>query len=81
MTDHRITTTMTPGKVVTVSDTEFTDLTKWGVVKSEVPFSLADVPEPTPLVSAMQAGGAQQEVSDGSEQEAVGGTAPEATGQ
>lgn len=81
MTDHLITTTMTPGKVVTVNDQELLDLTRMGVVASRVPSSLDQVPQPTPLVGAMQAGGAQQEVGSGQEQEAVSGGSPEATGQ
>ncbi len=83
---HVIITTMEPGKAVEVSDTEFLDLTRMGVVSSELPSDLTQVPEPTPLVSAtttaaMQAGGAQQEVSDGDQQEAASDSQATATGQ
>jgi hypothetical protein len=81
MTDHLITTTMVPGKVVSVNDQELLDLTRMGVVESRVPSGLDQVPQPTPLVSAMQAGGAQQEVSSGHEQEADSGGPAQATGQ
>lgn len=75
---HMITTTMQPGVVREVSDSEFVDLSRMGVVASEVPTELSDVPAGNPLVSAMQAGGAQEENEDGQEQEADGGQPPEA---
>jgi hypothetical protein len=78
---HRITTTMQPGRVVEVSDTELVDLTRMGVVASEVLYTLDDQPAPTPLVSSMQAGVDSQEVEDGKEQEADGGGSPQAAVQ
>ena len=77
---HLITTTMQPGVVREVSDAEFVDLTRMKVVESEVPTELSDVPAGTPLVSAMQAGGAQ-EVQDGQEQEADGAGSASAASQ
>lgn len=74
---HVITTTMEPNRPYEVSDTEFLDLTRMGVVSSELPSDLTQVPAPTPLVSAqttaaMQAGGAQKETDGGQQQEADG---------
>lgn len=83
---HVITTTMQPNRAVEVSDQEFEDLTRMGVVSAELPSDLTQVPAPTPLVvpvptAAMQAGGAQKEVEGGQEQEADSVVPAPATGQ
>ena len=79
MTEHLITTTMQPDRVVEVNDQELEDLTRMGVVASRVPSSLEQVPAPIQIPevsSAMQAGGPtvkQEEVgSSGSSEEEAG---------
>lgn len=76
MTDHLITTTMQPGVVKEVSDTELVDLTRMGVVASVVPSGLGQVPAPVQIPSAaMQAGGPEavrQEVGDSGSSEEAG---------
>lgn len=73
MTQHLITTTMQPDRVVEVSDEELTDLERMGVVASHVPSDLSQVPAPTPLVGKTKSGG-----TDGGSTEAQG--QPEADG-
>jgi hypothetical protein len=75
MTDHLITTTMQPGKVVSVDDQELEDLTRMGVVASLVPSGLEQVPAPIripPVAGAMQAGGPTVEQVDHQEVESSG---------
>ena len=45
-----IRTTMQPGRVIEVSDTELQDLERMGVVAGYEPSDLSQVPAPTPLV-------------------------------
>lgn len=80
MSEHLITTTMQPGRVVSVSDQELEDLQRMGVVAGFAPSGLEDVPAPIVIPgvsSAMQAGGPtveQQEEagSGGSSEEEAG---------
>jgi hypothetical protein len=75
MTQHLITTTMQPGRVVSVDDEGLVDLTRMGVVATLVPSGLQEVPASVEIPSvavAMQAGASalSQEVeSSGSSEE------------